>query len=163
MTGWNGKIIYKIKPWVQALKGHWLWDAIAAVCKSTVLEKGYFLGLSSGFPANAHLSSMTLSTSFLHGKRGVFAYSCSPGLPWKLLARRELSSSRISAADRGIEASTYNQFSSREGKEGYSLHSGLSRFYSAWHLQPHRSGRPKKSLNTGCRGVQKATMTLPGT
>lgn len=30
---------------------------------------------------------MILSTSFLHGKTGVFAYPCSPGLPWKLLAK----------------------------------------------------------------------------
>lgn len=156
-------MIQKIKPWVQALKGHWLWDATAAVHKSTGLEKGYFLSLSSGFPANTHLSSMIVSTSFLHGKTGVFAYPGSPGLPWKLLAKERTQQQQISAADGlggwgGAEASTQNQFSSREGKEGHPLHSGISRFYSAWHLQLHRSRQPKKFLSTGCRGVQKATM-----
>lgn len=97
MAGWNRKIIQKIKPWVQTLKGHWLWDATAAVCKSTVIEKGYFLGLSSWFPPNTHLSSTILSRSFCMAKQGSLPTPVPQGCHGNSWPREGELSSRISA------------------------------------------------------------------
>lgn len=112
-------------------------------------------------------SPLTVNTNLSAWQTVLFTYPYFPGLPalmencWPRTGEFAAAAGvqPLTAARRKHLTSTYDQFSSRDWKEGYPLCSGISRFYSAWHLQLHISGWLKKSP-TGSKGLQEATTTL---
>lgn len=134
------------------------------VCKSAVLENVYFLGLSSGLLANTHLfphdSKHKLASQNSALCLLLFSRAASPhGNCWPRTG--ELSAATglqlLTGASRNHLLGT--SLAAGRGRKATPC-SGISRFYSAWHLQLHISGWPKKSLNTSSKGLQKATTTL---